>query len=282
MKQRTQWLITGGRHLLALLLLWIFCTPTVWAQDTPATRNKDSLELETIKVTARKHEENLQDVPAAITVFTDIAIENAGIKDLKEITLQTPNVSMRSNGTENFVQIRGISIPHTSLAGPTPVYVDDVVMPNPYMGNPALFDIEQVEVLKGPQGTLYGRNSEAGVIQIITRQPGNELSGKISGTWGQYNALSTTASVCGPIINNQLYFGLAGQVSNSDGPVKNVYNNDKKALKESTSALRPTLRWTPSQIIRILFYPSGFNDLRKCIQGIPDRWIQLCHGRVPG
>ena len=84
--------------------------------------------------------------------------------------------------------------PRGSLYGPAGFYVDDVSYSIPQMRNPALFDIERIEVLKGPQGTLYGRNSESGVINIITKQPDNQLRGKVFGEYGYYDTRPTVTS----------------------------------------------------------------------------------------
>ena len=212
-----------------------------------------ALELETMTVTVQKREENVQDVPASISVFSDIQIEDAGIENIIDLTRFTPNVFMKQNTTENMVIIRGISIPSSSLFGSAGFYVDDISYSIPYMRNSDLFDIERVEVLKGPQGTLYGRNSESGVINIITKQPDNVLRGKIFGEYGSYDtehgnvdSYRTGGSISGPIVRDKLYLGLAGQWEDSDGFMKNEYNNDDDAGKIDHINGRGTLRWTPT------------------------------------
>jgi iron complex outermembrane receptor protein len=140
-------------------------------------------ELGTMTVTSQKREENVQDVPMSISVFSDIQLEDAGIKDISDLVRFAPNVYMKQIVPDNIIVIRGMTGFNPSLFSPAGFYVDDVNFPILYMHNPDLFDIERVEILKGPQGTLYGRNSESGVINIITKQPDNELRGKIFGEY---------------------------------------------------------------------------------------------------
>jgi len=162
-------------------------------------------------------------------------------------------VYIRHDTAQNKIVIRGITSFIASLHSPAGFYVDDVNFPLIFMHNPKLFDIERVEVLKGPQGTLYGRNSESGVINIITKQPDNELRGKIFGEYGIYDtehgnvdSYRTGGSISGPLIRDKLYLGLAGQWENSDGFMKNEYNDDDEAGKIDRINGRATLRWTPA------------------------------------
>jgi iron complex outermembrane receptor protein len=237
----------------------LFLVPFATAQQEKAEQQKESeeqarkaLELETMTVTARKKEENVQDVPMSISVFSDIQLEDAGIGNIFELTRFTPNMFMK-NTFENEVIIRGICAPRGSLYGPAGFYVDDVSYSIPQMRNPALFDIERIEVLKGPQGTLYGRNSESGVINIITKQPDNQLRGKVFGEYGYYDtphgnidSYRAGGNISGPVVRDKLYLGLAGQWEDSDGYMINVFDDDEKAAEIDRKNGRAILRWTPS------------------------------------
>jgi len=138
-------------------------------------------------VTTQKREENVQDVPASISVFSNIQIEDVDIRDTVELIRFSPNLHMKKIINENIIVIRGVSAFVDSKYSPVGFYVDNVCFPINYMQNPDLFDIERIEILKGPQGTLYGRNTESGIINIITKQPDNELRGKIYGEYGNYD-----------------------------------------------------------------------------------------------
>ena len=216
-------------------------------------KTDEEYKLEPTTVTAQKREENVQDIPASISVFSDIELEDAGIENTLELTRFTPNVYMRHTGPENVVVFRGISAFDSAIYSPAGLYVDDVCYPINYMHNADLFNIERVEILKGPQGTLYGRNTESGVINIITKQPDNVFRGKIFGEYGNYdtshgNIASYRAggNISGPMVRDKLYLGLAGQWENSDGFMKNEYNDDDEAGKIDHLNGRGTLRWTPS------------------------------------
>ena len=242
------------------VVLNLFLAPSAAAQEEEVQqetaqeeKSPEEYGLETMTVTAQKREENVQDVPMSISVFSDIQLEDAGIKDTLDLTRFTPNVYVRHDTAQNKIVIRGITSFIASLHSPAGFYVDDVNFPLIYMHNPKLFDIERVEVLKGPQGTLYGRNSESGVINIITKQPDNELQGKIFGEYGIYDtehgnvdSYRTGGSISGPLIKDKLYLGLAGQWENSDGFMKNEYNDDNEAGKIDRINGRATLRWTPT------------------------------------
>ena len=214
---------------------------------------KRPVELEQMTVTAQKREENVQDVPMSISVFSDIQLEDADIRDTIELTRFTPNVYVRQVIGENVIVIRGISGFDGSVYSPTGFYVDDVNFPLHLMHNPDLFNVERVEVLKGPQGTLYGRNTESGVINIITKQPDNELRGKIFGEYGNYDtshgnvdSYRTGGNISGPLIRDKLYLGLAWQWEDSDGFMKNEYNDDEEVGKIDHINGMGTLRWTPT------------------------------------
>ena len=136
--------------------------------------------LEEIVVTARKRSESLREVPIAVTAFTATAINDAGIERPEDFINLTPNVSMLNtvNAGDSQVTIRGIV--STRDAESTFAYVvDGVLITNPNGFNEELFDIQQIEVLKGPQGALYGRNAVAGAIIVNTKLPSDKLEGKI-------------------------------------------------------------------------------------------------------
>jgi iron complex outermembrane receptor protein len=114
------------------------------------------------------------------------------------------------------------------------------------MHNPELFDLESMEVLRGPQGTLYGRNTESGLINMVTKKPGNVFEGKAFGGYGNYDSYRIGANIRGPILKDKLYIGVSGQVKVSDGYVENKFNDDDKAADVEHKNGRVTLRFTPT------------------------------------
>ena len=137
--------------------------------------------LEPITVTAQKRKENVREVTTSITVLTDTAIEEAQIESTEEIWRYVPNLFTSHEGSRDYfyrIKIRGIS--NTAYGDPaTALYIDDVSYAGVYAFNAPMFDIERVEVLKGPQGTLYGKSTEGGAINIVTKSPDNDIDAKV-------------------------------------------------------------------------------------------------------
>lgn len=244
------------QHRVALgvwaILCACFLALPVSAQDSPGGKSQ-TLKLGTVVVTAQKREENVQDVPISMDVLSAMAIEDAGIGDLSEMTLYSPNVYAKQDTNQNMIIIRGLSSHNVVLNTPAGLFVDDIAYPMTFMQNPELLDIERVEVLRGPQGTLYGSNTESGAIRIITRKPGNELEGKVFVEPGFYNSsernswlLKTGASLRGPLVEDTLYLGGAFTVKKSPGYMKNIHDDDEEAGKEQSVSGQGRLRWTPS------------------------------------
>ena len=146
----------------------------VYAQYSGAS--KKSFELEEVVVTARKRTESLSDIPEAITAFSGLDIDNVGITRIKDVADLTPNMILQPSYRLGVVNLssRGIATPQQ---GDSPVVInfDGVQAPAQDFINQDLFDIERIEVLKGPQGALYGAGATAGAINIVTKQPSNEF-----------------------------------------------------------------------------------------------------------
>ncbi len=213
--------------------------------------------LDTITVTAQKREENVQNVPIAMDVIDETELQDANIYDLKTLTGFSPNIFPKQNTNQNMLIIRGISSHNVVLNTPVGLFVDDINYPMTYMQNPDLLDVERVEILRGPQGTLYGRNTESGVVKIITRQPDNEFCGKIFSDIGMYDTHDTVplyrlgASLNVPLVNEKLFVSLAGQTKQSDGYTVNIYNDNDEAGKIDHKNGQITLRWLPTEHLDI-------------------------------
>ena len=208
--------------------------------------------LEPILVSAQKQLENIQDVPVSMDVFTEDMIENAGINDIQEMTRFAPNVYLSASNAQNAIIIRGLSPFNNALFGPAGFFVDGVSYPSLFMHNPELFDVERIEVLRGPQGTLYGRNTESGAINVITQKPGNRFEGKVYGEYYMFDSSGGSSpgwrlggNVNAPLVADKLAFRLAGQLNQSDGYITNTFNDDDKAGKIDHQNLRGILRFTP-------------------------------------
>ncbi|HKR24536.1 MAG TPA: TonB-dependent receptor [Allosphingosinicella sp.] len=219
------------------------------AQDppAPATTDPDAAQQgeADIVVTALRRSENLQDVPAAITAFTEDTVEAAGIDRPIDFINLTSNVNLveTQNAGNAFIVIRGITQARNSEPS-VAVIVDGVQQVNPAQFNQELFDIEQIEVLKGPQGAVYGRNAIGGAIVIRTRQPSDHFEGQVR--LGVDNGFGywLRGSVSGPI-SDTLRFRLAGSWYDTQGFLNNPFLGEEADPVEDFS-LRGTLLWQPS------------------------------------
>ncbi len=200
---------------------------------------------DTIYVTVRRRSEALQDVPAAITAFTADTIEAAGIERPLDFINLTSNVNLveTQNAGNAFIIIRGITQARNSEPS-VAVIVDGVQQVNPAQFNQELFDIEQIEVLKGPQGGLYGRNAIGGAIVIRTRQPSDEFEGRVQVGADNGFGYWLRGGVSGPI-SDTLRFRVAGSWYDTEGFIRNTFLNEDADPVEDLG-LRGTLLWTPT------------------------------------
>ena len=164
-------------------------TPPAAAQedDSPQSAGGDE-----ILVTAQRREERLQDVPIAISAFSQATLAASGVRSTEDLVAVTPGLTIQRSGAGNTPFIRGIGSNSANGGSESPVatYIDGVYMPSLYTTGTSLLNIERVEVIKGPQGTLFGRNATGGVLQIVTRNPvPDEFSGALRASYGNYDTL---------------------------------------------------------------------------------------------
>ena len=181
--------------------------------------------LEEVVVTARKRAETLEESPVSVRAFTADEIQSAGIESPRDFINLTPNVTLveTQNAGTAFINVRGVSQARNSEMS-VAVLVDGVLMPNPGQFTQQLIDIQQIEVLRGPQGALYGRNAIGGAITIVTKQPGEEFEGRIEvgGDSGPGYTLRGTAS--GPIGGSDAWkYRVTGSYVETDGFIDNPF-----------------------------------------------------------
>jgi len=180
-------------------------------------------QLEEIVVTARQREEKIQDVPVTITAFTQTEIKNAGIQRPQDFIALTPGVAVvqTAEAGDMQVNIRGINTgrdAETNIA----LVIDGVLQTNPQALNQELAGVTQIEVLKGPQGAVYGRNAVAGAMIITTRKPGDEVAGELNAGYGNYNTYHADFYVGGPL-GGGVKAQIGAYTRNTDGQYKNSY-----------------------------------------------------------
>ena len=233
---RFSWMSTVLALILGLAV-------NAYGESTDKIKTK---KLEYITVTAQKMEEDPHEVPISMDVIPDIVLEDAMVTNNFDLLRLSPNVYMSNTQHVKNIVIRGQSAESSSIHSKAAYYINGVGYSLAHMHDAELFDIERVEILKGPQGTLYGTNSLSGVISIYTKQPGNELEGKALAEYGSYNSFRAMAKLSGPLVVDRLFLGLALQYRGSDGYVTNIYNDDDNALAIGKFNGRATLRWTPT------------------------------------
>ncbi len=203
-------------------------------------------QLEEVIVTAQKREEGLQDVPIAVEAFSAEQIDNLSAQDIADLGVFTPNVEISRAANQPNYKIRGIGTSDFGI-GADPavgVYQDGVYIGRSGGSKVAFNDIARVEILNGPQGTLFGRNAAAGAIQYVTNKPTEELHGWGRVTLGNYDRRQIDGVVNVPL-TDELYFRSGILWNRRDGWVDNVYNGDDLARRGSQS-VNAQLRWVPT------------------------------------
>lgn len=200
------------------------------------------VELDSITVTAEKREGEAREVPASLTVLSDVQLEDAGVVDTEGLINEVPNMHMIDAGNHSsagFFSLRGIT-PVMEGEQSVGFFVDDVYHSTFDAG---LFDVERIEVLKGPQGTLYGRNTLAGVVNVLTKSPTQDWQGEASLSAGELNSLALQAVVSGPLLENKLLMRLAVRKATSDGGFKNQLTGNDKSDERDDMSVRGKLKW---------------------------------------
>lgn len=238
--------LAGAASMLALS--WLGAAPA-FAQNSAASEPIGALD---IIVTAQKREQKLQDVPVSIVAISGQQIEDMKISDLRSIQGQIPNFAVLNSGVNPVVFIRGFG------SGPNNVAFDQTVsiyMDGIYGGRGAqfsapFFDLERMEILRGPQGALFGRNTAAGAISLVTARPGNMFEAHVSAGYDfDREGFDVSGVVSGPVSDT---FGVrvAGKITRQEGYIRNLFSGkDDPQLRDDL--LRGTLRWTPTAAVDV-------------------------------
>ena len=225
------------------------------AGDEPSATTAEEPISDEIVVTARKREENIQEVPVAVTVVTAETLKYSGVADISELQAQVPNLSIypgRNQSTTLTAFMRGIG-QADPLWGVDPgvgLYLDDVYMARPQGALLDVFDIEQIEILRGPQGTLYGKNTIGGALKYMSRRLTDETHGSVSLTGGDYGNLDFKASVSGALVPGKLRAKAAVASLSHDGYGTNLFTGREVSNKD-TVAFRLGLDWLPSDNVTV-------------------------------
>ncbi len=257
-----------------LAAAFLFSTPAFAQTTDEAASPEPEGGLEEIVVTAQKRSENMQNVPIAVTAVTSETVENLKATDLKGLQGSIPNIQINNfTNTPNSAvfTIRGIGVVEPDpFAGNTVSIVQDGVPQYFSMGALLdLFDVERIEVLRGPQGTLFGANTTGGVVNVVTRQPTGKpgLRGEI--TLGNHDRLDVKAAADFPIIDGILAGKIAAMHSRRDGFYTNIVDGRDFGAK-SLSVLRAYLKLTPNDTVDVTLsgeYGASRNDAPVVVNG---------------
>lgn len=211
--------------------------------------------IEELTVTSQRVEESLQKVPLAVTALGSRDLELGLVQNIQKVAYLTPNLYMETNTglpSGGRAAIRGVGEDESFFSADTPVgiYIDDIYIPRQTGAQFDLYDLERVEVLRGPQGTLYGRNTTAGAIRLISRQPGNQWRFNADGTLGQFGRADLKGSLNVPL-GEKAALQVAGLTRNMDGYDRDTVNN-RRVNNQDVKAGRASLRLLPSPKWNIL------------------------------
>ncbi len=253
-------LLESGRPRTVLVLLGLACSPSLAFAQAGV--------LEEVIVTATKQSASLQNIPVTVNAFTEDVIQDAGIKNALDLAIMTPSLNIAVN-TQPFTarfQIRGVGTAQTDVALEPSVglFVDEVYLSRSGLGMSDLTDIERIEVLQGPQGTLYGKNTNAGAIGIFTKTPNlAEFEGYVEASIGNYDLRKLTLSATGPL-SQTVAFRLSGNVHERDGYMDNAAGDDLNSADDWN--IIGKLLWEPDPSWRLLLTGSHVERDNTCCE----------------
>ncbi|MEM9215421.1 MAG: TonB-dependent receptor [Cyanobacteria bacterium P01_F01_bin.150] len=226
--------------------------------DDVAIANENPDNALRVIVTAQRTEEDVQDVPISITALTDQQIDDADIDTFRGVADNTPNYTV-FDGTGlrffDYHSVRGLSNFNFASRDAIGFFIDDVPYDYGAFLTQNLTDIERIEVLRGPQNTIYGRSSQAGAINVITRRPSDEFEFNGFVSYGSFDNLETQASVSGPVVEEHLFFRLSGNYESRESYYTNTLIDDNEN-GENGGNVRGQLLWTPDDNWEISFNAS--------------------------
>jgi iron complex outermembrane recepter protein len=251
----------GGAWLLAC---WVGCTPAVAEQAASGAQNEPSNALEEITVTARKREENLQQVPVSVTAVTTADLEARSVASLSDVAHSVPNINFQQvvigGSADSVIYIRGIGQSDTVITADPGVgeYLDGVYLGRVQGIDLDMLDMERIEVLRGPQGTLFGKNTIGGAINLVSARPDastDHVSGQMEAIGGSFDRADGIANINIPLIQDKLAIRFAVASRNSDGYARRTDGEelaDTGKLSGRISAL-----YTPTSNLDFLFALDG-------------------------
>ena len=227
--------------------------------------------LEEVIVTARKRAESLQDVPMAVSAFNSAQLQDAQVTGMEDLQRMTPNITLTETGGLQAgavaVFIRGIGNDPQFDQG-VGIYVDDVYMNRATGSLLEVYDVDRIEILKGPQGNLYGRNTIGGAIKYVSRDPTDELMGDVEVRAGEFDLLQVKGSISGPIIGDTLLGSFGALYRERDGIQENTFDGSE-FWDQDVTAYRGSLVWNATDTLSIKL--AGDYQEDKSAPRVPNR-----------
>jgi iron complex outermembrane recepter protein len=258
-----------------------------YAQTAAPQADAPPAEEGEIIVTATQRAERLSDVPIAVSAVSGEALANTGATDVRALNQLAPSLLVSGATSEvNFsARVRGVGTvgENAGLESSVALFIDGVYRSRTGVGLSELGDIERVEVLRGPQGTLFGRNASAGLINIVTKGPSFDFGGSASATYGNYDYMRLDASVTGPIIADKLAARLDGVWQKRDGFIKNVTPGQKDINDRDRYLIRGQLLFEPSSDVSLRLIGDYSKRTEICCGAVnqsPNQNVSLVGGNL--
>lgn len=214
---------------------------------TSSAQAADDQTLTTVTVSANKIEQDAQSIPQSITVISESELQEKGITKVADVVGEIPNMFVNGAGGNGMgVSFRGLNTSIFTNNNPVVVYIDGIPYSNRYGFDPSLANVERVEVLRGPQGSIYGKDAIGAVISIVTKKPSDTWHGSVGLELSSNDTRYSSFNAAGALLKEQLYAGINGQYDSSEGWIENTWPGmEKKADADRTGKLGGYLLWTP-------------------------------------
>ncbi|WP_271678406.1 TonB-dependent receptor [Thermomonas mangrovi] len=267
------------RRRLALAVVAALATspalPAMAQDAAQAPAQQEAKTLDKLVVTAQKREEALQDVPVVVTALSEEILKDTGVRDVKDLQVLVPGLTVTSTQSEALTtaRIRGIGTvgDNAGLESSVGVVIDGVYRPRNGVGFGDLGELERIEVLKGPQGTLFGKNTSAGVINVVTKRPGFEPSAEVELTGGNYAAMGIAGSLNLPIGDNSAFRIYAAQRARDgyiDVHIGAGPRTETDDFNQDFGTVRAQFRWDPSDTLTLNLAADVTNRTEDCCTGV--------------
>ena len=251
--------------------LFAVTAPGLAQAQTAEPTTEEATTVDEIIVTAQKRSQRLQDVPLAVTALSAETLSSSQVNGTSGLAGLVPSLTFTqsTNDLNNNVRIRGVgtALFNTGLESAVSFVVDGVVLSRQGQGFQELIDVERVEVLRGPQGTLFGKNATAGVINVLTQRPSDILEGAVEASVAEFGEYRIRGTVSGPLTDT-LGARLTGFYTDDEGYVSDV-GTGERVYGSNVYGLRGKLEWQPTDALNLLFTADYRNSESDCCQPVP-------------